>query len=171
MFTVREEAPSDLSEIREVNRAAYGTDYEANRTDRLRSSGDVTVSLVAVTNRTVVGHILLSALTIETIKGTLQAASLTSLAVSSDWRRKGIGTKLVEKGLGLCLAQGKVAVFVLGSPEYYRRFGFSANLAKTLKSPENLGVGGAWMAKELEPGALGGVTGTIHYPAAFSQQG
>lgn len=170
MLTVREETPDDLSAIRGVNRAAYGANYEADRMDRLRRRGDITVSPVAVTDQTVVGHVLLTALSIATTQRTMCAASLTSLAVSPQWQRKGIGTRLIQQGIGLCRARGKIAVLVLRSPEYYKRFGFSAGLARNLQSPQNMGVGDAWMAKELKPGALGGVTGVVHYPPAFSQQ-
>jgi predicted N-acetyltransferase YhbS len=33
------------------------------------------------------------------------------------------------------------------------------------------GAGGAWMALELAPGALAGITGTVRYPEAFDAVG
>jgi putative acetyltransferase len=57
-------------------------------------------------------------------------------------------------------------VIVVGHLDYYPRFGFSATLAAPLKSPWN---GPAFMALELEPGALSGVSGDVIYPAAFNE--
>lgn len=54
---------------------------------------------------------------------------------------------------------------VLGHPEYYPRFGFSAKLAENLHGPYS---GEAWMALELREGALNGVRGTVRYAEAFS---
>lgn len=54
---------------------------------------------------------------------------------------------------------------VLGHPEFYPRFGFSAELARRLESP--FGGGDAWMALELEPNALAGIEGRVEYSAPF----
>jgi putative acetyltransferase len=58
-------------------------------------------------------------------------------------------------------------VFVLGHPTYYPRFGFSADLAQPLQIPFTLNLPGAFMALELEPGALKGITGRVKYAKAF----
>jgi putative acetyltransferase len=56
-------------------------------------------------------------------------------------------------------------VVVLGHADYYARFGFSTDLAKSLHGP--FGGGEWWMAVELVPGALTGVEGRVKYPKAF----
>jgi putative acetyltransferase len=56
-------------------------------------------------------------------------------------------------------------VIVLGHPAYYPRFGFSAKLAEPLASPY---AGEAFMALELVPGALAGVSGEVRYPPPFA---
>jgi putative acetyltransferase len=55
-------------------------------------------------------------------------------------------------------------VIVLGHPEFYPRFGFSSEMARHLAGPFS---GEAFMALELEPGALRGENGKVTYPAAF----
>jgi putative acetyltransferase len=87
------------------------------------------------------------------------------MAVLPDFQRRGIGSKLVEAGLEACRKQGHKIVVVLGHPDFYPRFGFSAELAQPLKSP--FGGGEAWMAMELVPGALEGVVGRVEYPPPF----
>jgi putative acetyltransferase len=55
-------------------------------------------------------------------------------------------------------------VIVVGHPDFYPRFGFSAKLAERLASPYS---GPAFMALELTPGALDGVEGEVRYPPPF----
>ena len=60
---------------------------------------------------------------------------------------------------------GHRVVIVLGHPDYYPRFGFSAKLAERLATPY---AGAAFMALELVPGALKGVSGEVNYPPPFA---
>jgi len=167
MFTVREELPSDVAAIREVNRAAFGGEEEARLVDVLRSSARVLASYVAVAGERVVGHILFSPLVIETPEGERPAAALAPMAVLPEWQRRGLGSALVRAGLGACRRQGIGIVIVVGHPEYYPRFGFSAALARNLRSAYS-DLGDAWMALELTPGALAGISGVVRYHEAFA---
>jgi putative acetyltransferase len=87
------------------------------------------------------------------------------MAVLPERQRSGIGSALVGRGLDECRARGERIVIVVGHPEYYPRFGFSDVLARPLRSAYS--GGRAWMAIELEPGALGQVEGDVKYPPAF----
>ncbi|MNT85678.1 hypothetical protein D3C72_2258660 [compost metagenome] len=58
-------------------------------------------------------------------------------------------------------------VVVLGHPDYYPRFGFDTQMGQALKSPYSE-LGAAYMALELVPGALDGVSGEVRYPQAFA---
>jgi len=109
--------------------------------------------------------ILFSRLPIVTEGGTVDALSLAPMAVLPSHQRQGVGSRLVEAGLETCRENGHKIVVVLGHPDFYPRFGFSADLAQPLESP--FGGGEAWMAMELVPGALAGVEGRVEYPAPF----
>jgi putative acetyltransferase len=161
---VRPEKPEDLETIRQVNRRAFGKEDEARLVDALRDGGYARLSLVAEEDGRVVGHILFSDLPIVKQAGTLHALALAPLAVLPEFQRQGIGSRLVRAGLRSCAEAGHKVVVVLGHPDYYPRFGFSATLAKRLKSPFS---GPSFMALELTPGALAGVTGEVCYPPPF----
>lgn len=147
-----------------LHRAVFGGDHEAELVERLDRDGLVMVSLVALERKAVVGHILFSDLAVQIDGRPISAASLAPSAVRPDFRGRGIGTRLVTNGLRILRERGKAAAIVLGHPGYYRRFGFSAELARKLAGPFK---GESFMALELVGGALDGVVGSVRYPAAF----
>jgi putative acetyltransferase len=161
---IREEVPADHDAVRDLNAQAFNDITAAELVDDLRSSGSVVVSLVAVENGEIVGHILFSDLPVEARLGVLHAVSLAPMAVLPSRQNQGIGSALVLRGLDLCRERGKAIVVVLGQPGYFPRFGFSVEMAKQLHGPYS---GRAWMALELVPGALYGIRGMVRYPDAF----
>jgi putative acetyltransferase len=162
---IRPEADHDQSAIRSVHQMAFEGHAEANLVDALRDDGFAEISIVAEMDGEIVGHILFSPVAIVTKAGTVEALSLAPTAVMPMFQRKGIGTRLVEAGLNVCRERGHRVVVVLGHPEFYPRFGFSAELARPLESP--FGGGEAWMALELVPGALEGIEGPVEFPQPF----
>jgi putative acetyltransferase len=161
---IRAETIEDYEAIREVNRRAFGGDEEARLVDALRDQGYARISLVAELAGRVVGHIFFSDLPIAIEAGTVEALALAPLAVLPSDQGRGIGSALVDLGLKACRRAGHRIVVVVGHPEFYPRFGFSARLAERLGSPF---PGPAFMAIELDPGALEGVEGAVRYPPPF----
>src|SRR5262249_18798527 len=128
---IRPETPADCDAIREVNERAFGGTDEARLVDALRDGGDVRASLVAGDDGRSVGHILFSDLPTATPGGAVAALALAPLAVVPGRQRQGIGARLVREGLRACRDAGH-RIVVVGHPEYYPRFGFSAKLAERL---------------------------------------
>ena len=164
---IRPEIPDDGPAIAALNREAFGGDEEADLIGRLQADGLAAVSLVAVEQGTIVGHILFSDLVVEIDGRKVRAVALAPMCVRKDRQRRGVGTALVRQGLDAVRAAGYQAVIVLGHPGFYPRFGFSPGLAEKLASPF---AGSAFMALELAPGALAGTSGKVIYPAAFMLQ-
>ena len=158
------ENTGDRSTVRSVDEAAFRRPDEADLVDRLWSEGVVLASLVAEVRRQIVGHILFSRMSIDTARASIPAVALAPVAVLPDYQRQGIGGQLIRVGLDLLCGQGEQIVLVLGHPDYYPRFGFSAEMARSLGSPF---PPRAFMAMELVPNALNGVCGKVRYPVAF----
>ena len=172
-MTIREETPADYDAVRQVNRLAFNTDLEARLVDRLRADGLAIASLVAVVDGRIAGHIFFSPVRVERDDDgpPLRAASLAPMAVRPELQRRGVGSALVRRGLELCRERDESIAVVLGHAAYYPRFGFSAALARSLRNPFLDGTSAAWMALELRPGALAGVSGTVRYPPVFDELG
>ena len=162
---IRPETDQDQASIWNVNQEAFDGDAEAKLVDALRDGGFVEVSLVAERDGEIVGHILFSRVGIVTNVGSVDALSLAPVAVLPSHQRQGIGSGIVEAGLKACRERGHKIVVVLGHPEFYPRFGFSAELARLLESP--FGGGEAWTALELVPGALEGVEDRVEFSPPF----
>ena len=161
---IREREPEDDGAIRNLNDLVFGGPFESKLFDELREAFIDAVELVAVEDGVLVGHILFSALTTMVDDDAVPTLSLAPMCVHPDHQQSGIGTALVEAGLELARRREWQAVVVLGDPDYYPRFGFSAELASGLDSPFD---GDSFMALELVPGALDGEDGLVVYPAAF----
>jgi putative acetyltransferase len=161
---IREREPADDEAIRRLNDAAFGGPIEGRIVEELRNARLAVIELVAVEAGEIVGHILFSALKVTFGEEMIPTLALAPMAVLPGRQRHGIGSELVRRGLALARQREWWAVIVLGHPDYYPRFGFSAALAKPLAAPYS---GEAFMALELVPGALSGAGGRVVYPPAF----
>jgi putative acetyltransferase len=96
MVGIRPEAPPDLAAIHAVHLAAFPTDAEARLVDTLRDAGRLTISLVAVVEEGVVGHVAFSPVTVDTIVGGL---GLAPIGVLPAFQQRGLGSRLIADGL------------------------------------------------------------------------
>lgn len=166
MLTIRQETPEDIESIRYVNEKAFGQKEEAELVDKLRNRGAVTLSLIAVQEQQVVGHILFSPVTIESECLSSEAITLAPMAVLPAHQRREIGSQLVRAGLDECRRLGHEIVVVVGHPNYYPRFGF------VLAKPEGIDCefevpDEAFMVSELRKGALAGRKGIVKFQPEF----
>jgi putative acetyltransferase len=162
---IRDERAGDRAAIFDVVSRAFPTAAEADLVERLRDAGAATISLVALRDARVVGHILFSPVRVEGEGASFEAIGLAPMAVAPEVQRDGIGSSLVRAGLDACRWRGHDVVFVLGHPSYYPRFGFEAAAPRGLHYAE--GFERAFFVAELAPGALGGRRGVVRYRPEF----
>jgi len=163
-IVIREEGPDDIAAVREVNRRAFGQEQESNIVDALRANGGALLSLVAIMDDRIVGHIIYSPVSVsDMVNGT----ALGPMAVLPEHQRQGIGTRLVEAGNQKIKDAGHPFIIVVGHAEYYPRFGF--------RPASEYGVKCEWdvpnvvfMVLVLDPAKMQGMSGLARYRHEFS---
>ena len=158
--------PHEIDEVDTLIRTAFLTapvtdGSEQDMVKRLRSSTGYLPEqeLIALDDR-IVGHILTTRIVIDSTAGPVNALEVAPLCAASDHRRRGIGTLLMKEALNRGRTAGFPAVFLVGDPRYYARFGFrpvaelGIHSASSIPDDVVLGV-------ELEPGALDGTDGSV----------
>jgi putative acetyltransferase len=163
---IRAERENDRDAVYAINAAVFATPAEAALVDALREQAQPVISLVAVENGHIVGHIMFSPVSLSAASD-LKIMGLAPMAVVAQQQHKGIGSALVRAGLERCRQLGFEAVVVLGHAEYYPRFGFVPasrfGIDSEYEVPDEV-----FMAMELQPGALHGKTGRVKYHFVFS---
>ncbi len=154
---IRDAASDDVAAIRRVHLESFPTRAEADLVDDLRADGDAVLSLVAEEGGIIAGHVLFSRMT-----APFRALGLAPVAVLSNHRRQGLAARLIQDGLARAAADWD-AVFVLGDPAYYGRFGFDAGQAAGFTNPY---AGPHFMVRWLGPASAR--TGAVDYARAFA---
>ena len=167
MWLIRGEKQSDISAIRKVNESAFKGSAEARLVDLLREANKAIISLVAVFDNRVVGHILFSQITITPNPKNMRGLGLAPLAVLPEYQRRGIGSSLVTRGLEECRDKGYDFVVVLGEVPFYSRFGFKRASLYGLRNEYNADK--SFMALELKKSALDSVSGLAKYQTEFKE--
>lgn len=160
-LVVRRETPEDRAAVRRLLIGAFPSQAEADLVDALRAQNDRVLALVAVCAGDVVGAVMYSKL-----QAPFAAVALAPIAVLIDHRRRGIGATLIEAGFAALQRMGVEAVFVLGDPGYYARFGFDAAAAAGFASPY---AGPYFMMRTLTCRPHPATTGAVVHAPAFAQ--
>jgi putative acetyltransferase len=138
-IAVRPERAGDEAAIATVIEAAFrkrphSDGSEAAIVERLRSDGDLALSLVAESGpASIVGHVAFSRVTIT--DGSEGWFGLGPVSVVPSRQNRGIGTQLIGAGFAAIGRLGARGCVVLGAPAYYRRFGFAHDPALCFPGP------------------------------------
>jgi|SRR5688572_31853267 len=161
-FNIRNEESKDLEQVRDVVRAAFPGEAESKLVDALRANGKATISLVAVKDDQVLGHVLFSP--VSTSPPTeAKGIGLAPVAVLPAVQSQGIGSTLIREGLRLGKELGFDYCVVLGAPKYYERFGFQK--ASPFGIRNEYGVDDEFMVIRFSGR---GASGLVEYPWEFA---
>lgn len=126
---IREEYSADIAAIEAVTVAAFKQAPHSAQTEHfivreLRNNGALVVSLVAEEQGTVIGHVAISPVTVA--KENVGWYGLGPVSVEPSRQGCGIGSQLIQAALQQLRNLNANGCVVLGEPDYYARFGFSA---------------------------------------------
>ncbi len=163
--TIRTELTRDTAAIATIVAAAFGGEAESRLVSLLRARGEATLSLVAEQHGRIIGHVIASPIRIDpALDGSY--LGIAPLSVQPEQQRQGVGSQLMKATIAAARTLGVDALFLLGEPSYYSRFGFTASHLHN-----EYGATDAFMHLELQPDSLAGTTGTVRYAAAFRDAG
>lgn len=116
---------------------------------------------VATVTDELAGHLVLSRL-----RKPKHCLVLGPVSVGPDHQGNGIGGALIRTALGHAAEEEWVAVFVLGDPAYYDRFGFDVGQAGAFSSPYPAEFTGVAV---LDGAGFSALPREIEYPKAFAR--
>lgn len=165
MIEIRPER-DEAQAVHAIHAAAFDSDQEPRLADALRVDGDIACSLMAVDGDAAIGNVILSPMTAELDGRLVRAVALGPIGVLPERQGQGIGGALIRAAIEWARAQGFAIMFLLGEPDYYSRFGFSAEAARRYASPY---AGKYWQALALDDAPAGIGAGRADYAPAFSR--
>ena len=158
---IREATQPDLEQIYDLIHSAFQSEAESDLVRRLISDGQVLVNLLAESSVCIVGSVVVSPIVMEPDIG-LFCGAIAPLSVLPDQQSSGIGSKLMQAAISESKKIGIDALFLLGDPNYYRKFNFTVSKIKNDYSVEN------FQELELTKGCLVDVDSRVKYSNAFS---
>ena len=127
MIEIRQESQKDYEEVYMAVKTAFETAEHSDGNEQdlvvaLRNSDSFIpeLSLVAVKEDKIVGYILFTKIKI----GNHEEIALAPLAVLPEYQKQGIGSMLIEQGHKIAKQLGYHYSIVLGSENYYPKFGY-----------------------------------------------
>ena len=168
LLNEREEVDQVITEAFTTNEHGYGEEAELVEALRQEESYRPELDCLAIEDDRVVGHAFLSEIHIVddvNHKESLGLA-LAPISVLPSYQGKGIGHQLMENMEEQAKKLGYSFITILGDPGYYHTFGYQEakkyGIRCAFEVPEEY-----YMVKEILPGGLAQVEGTVRYSAAF----
>jgi putative acetyltransferase len=157
---IREAHKSDFEEIFNVINSSFSTQSESDLVKQLILDDDVLINLVAESSGKIIGNVIVSKTTMEHDEG-LFCGGVAPVSVLPKHQLIGIGSKLMREVIKKSKMMSIDALFLVGDPNYYRRFGFTISKLKNDFSVKN------FQELELTENCLVNVNSKISYANAF----
>ncbi len=156
---VRQATARDYDQIPQLVEAAFGRHDEGLLVNELRENGDAVMEFVATDREVLIGHVMLSRMV-----SPPRTLALAPVSVHPDRQGKGIGSTLVRAATEAAEEAGWTAVFVLGDPAFYSKFGYEVEQAAAFDTPY---PSESTAACVFEAEDFNTLAGDLIYPPAF----
>ena len=130
-MNIRYESLKDREFVYALISECFETKDEEKLVRMLHADNQNLISLVAEKDGQIAGQIILSKMSAD--NSDLEIYGLAPMCVAPEYQRSGVGSKLIERVEEEARKSGVDAIFVLGHPAYYRKFGFVATSEHSIK--------------------------------------
>ena len=168
MIEIKQENQKDYEEVYRVVKTAFETAEHSDGNEQdlvvdLRNSDSFIpeLSLVAVKEDKIVGYILFTKIKIENH----EEIALAPLAVLPEYQKQGIGSMLIEQGHKIAKKLGYHYSIVLGSENYYPKFGYIPAIQYGIQAPFDVADENFMAVKLNETDTE--ITGVVQYAKEF----
>ncbi len=171
MLTIRIERPEDHNRVRAINDLAFGRTQEgAFVRTLLENPGDGWhLSFVAEDDSGVVGHLLLSHVTVGEGAEAHDAVLFGPHSVLPGCQRQGIGAALIRRAMDYAEEQGERIFLAVGAADYYTRFGFEPASRYGIHPPE-ASPDGTFLVRFADRAGCAAVRGAANYPPMLRRE-
>ncbi|MEO1657972.1 MAG: N-acetyltransferase [Pseudomonadota bacterium] len=165
MLEIRPETHGDAEAITTLTERAfasmpYSDGSEPRIIAALRAAGELTLSLVAISEGKLLGQITFSPVTVDGLHD--QWFGLGPVSVAPEHQRSGVGSALINEGLAQMKSAGAKGIVLVGDPAYYGRFGFEGDVGLIYPGVESRYVQGLTIVPPERQG-------TVRYSDAFEK--
>lgn len=174
-LTIRTTDKNEFFETENLTREAFWNLYKPGCDEHLAlhqlRSGDCYVpelDLIALLDGQIVGHVISTKAKVVDSGDEVchEVLCLGPISAEPSLQGKGIGSQLMRQSIARAASLGFKSIILYGNPEYYKRFGFENAEKYTIATRDNQNYD-PFMAIELYPGALNGITGRFYEDNLF----
>ena len=158
---IRKGKQTDLEKIAELMYESFSSEAESSLVRKLFSGEGILVNLVFESSNRILGNVIISKIRMYPDVG-LFCGGVGPLAVIPSHQFEGIGTKLMKAAITDSSNIGVDALFVLGDPNYYKRFSFEVSKIRSDYNAAN------FQELQLKRNCLSDLQAKISYADAFS---
>lgn len=172
---IRSCVPADWAAIERMTRDAFWDIYKPGCDEHYlvhvlhaENAPAPELNLVAELNGEIIGQVICVPARLLCGKKVLEdVLCLGPLTVAPTHQRQGVGSMLMQEAIRRAASLGWRAIFLVGDPAYYHRFGYRATseYGITLPGGETMDV---MMVLPLQPGALDGCAGVYEEPPVYA---
>ena len=105
-------------------------------------------SLIAEVDNQVMGYVSYSPIFLSSYTS-ISGYMLAPLAIPPNHQKQGVGSNLIKSGIEILTKESIDVLLVYGDPNYYGRFGFKENTARSFVPPYPLGYPCGWLGMML----------------------
>jgi putative acetyltransferase len=158
---IREARESDLEKVFNLIYSAFGNKAEPDLVRQLILDEDLIFNLIFESSDTIIGNIVVSKITMDPDKSLL-CGGVAPVSVLPENQSSGIGSLLMEAAIKKSKEMKIDALFLLGDPNYYKRFNYKVSNLPSEYSAEH------FQELELTKHCLVNVQSKVIYANAFT---